>query len=53
MKNNLKRGKGSQRVSGVAVSTESIAYENIETGELSNQSRYFKLQKLNRAAQMR
>ena len=46
VKNNLKRGKGSKRVTGVAVAAESVPLENIETGEESSQCRYFKMKKL-------
>lgn len=46
VRNNLKRGKGSKRVSSVAVAAESIPLENIETGEQSKQCRYFKMKKL-------
>jgi len=43
VRNNLKRGKGSQRVSNVAVAAESVPLENIETGETSRACRYFKM----------
>lgn len=46
VRDNLKRGKGSQRVSSVAVAAESIPLENIRTGETSSQCRYFKMKKL-------
>lgn len=46
IKSNLKRGKGSQRQSNVAVMAESTPLENVVTGEVSNQCRYFKMKVL-------
>jgi hypothetical protein len=46
VQNNLKRGKGSQRVNSVAVIAESVPLENLETGVTSRSCRYFKMQKL-------
>lgn len=43
---NLKRGRGSQRQQNVAVMAESIPIEDIETGKVSNQCRYFKMKVL-------
>jgi len=45
-RNNLKRGKGSQRQVNVAVMAESIPLEDIETGKASRQCRYFKMKVL-------
>jgi len=45
-KNELKKGRGSQRISNIAVAAESIPLEDIKTGQLSNLCRYFKMQKL-------
>jgi hypothetical protein len=42
----LKRGRGSQRQSKVAIMTESTPFENIETNKTSSQSRYFKMKVL-------
>lgn len=42
----LKRGKGSQRQSNVAVLAESTQLEEIETGKISKQCRYFKMKVL-------
>jgi len=42
----LKRGRGSQRQSNVAVMAESTPLEKIETGQKSNQCRYFKMKVL-------
>jgi len=39
----LKRGKGSQRQSNVAVMAESTPLEDIETGKVSRHCRYFKI----------
>jgi hypothetical protein len=38
----LKRGRGSQKQSKVAVLAESTSLEDIETGQISSQCRYFK-----------
>lgn len=46
VKENLKRGRGSKRVSPVAVAVESIPLEDIETGQISRQCRYFKMKQL-------
>lgn len=43
---NLKRGRGSQRQVNVAVLAESTPLEDIETGEVSSQCRYFKMKVL-------
>lgn len=40
---NLKRGRGSQRQSNVAVMAESTQLEDLETGEKDSQCRYFKM----------
>lgn len=45
-RNNLKRGKGSQRVENVGVLAESTPLENIEDGTISNHCRYFKMKAL-------
>lgn len=45
-KSKLKRGRGSQRQTNVAVMAESIPLENIETGETSKHCRYFKMKVL-------
>ena len=42
-KQNLKRGKGSQRQQNVAVAAESTPLENIETGQKGRHCRYFKM----------
>jgi hypothetical protein len=43
----LKRGRGSQKQSKVAVLAESTPLEDIETGQISSQCRYFKMKTLN------
>lgn len=45
-KKNLKRGRGSQRQSNVAVMAESTPLENPDTGEKSSHCRYFKMKVL-------
>jgi len=45
-KQNLKRGRGSQRQQNVAVAAESVPLENPETGEKGKQCRYFKMKVL-------
>lgn len=45
-KQNLKRGRGSQRQSNVAVMAESTPLEDIETGKKSKHVRYFKMKVL-------
>ncbi len=45
-KQNLKRGKGSQRQQNVAVAAESTPLENIETGQKGRHCRYFKMKVL-------
>ena len=45
-KRNLKRGRGSQKQTNVAVMAESVPLEDIETGEKSKQCRYFKMKVL-------
>ena len=40
---NLKRGKGSQKKQNVAVMAESTPLEDIKTGEIQKQCRYFKM----------
>lgn len=42
----LKRGRGSQRLSNVAIMAESTPLEDIETGKTSSQCRYFKMKVL-------
>lgn len=42
----LKRGRGSQRQSNVAVMAESTPLEDLETGEISSHCRYFKMKVL-------
>jgi len=42
-KENLKRGRGSQKQGIVSVMAESTPLENIETGKVSNHCRYFKM----------
>lgn len=46
VRKNLKRGRGSQRQSNVAVMAESVPLEDIETGKVSKQCRYFKMKVL-------
>lgn len=46
VKDDLKRGRGSQRQTNVAVMAESIPLENIKTGKVSNYCRYFKMNAL-------
>ena len=46
VRDDLKRGKGSQRQKNVAVMAESVYLEDIETGKVSKQCRYFKMQVL-------
>lgn len=46
IKSNLKRGRGSQRQTKVAVMAESTPLEDIETGKTSRQCRYFKMKVL-------
>ena len=46
IKEKLKRGRGSQRQSNVAVMAESIPLEDIETGKTSKHCRYFKMKVL-------
>jgi len=45
-KTKLKRGRGSQKQQNVAVIAESIPLENLATGEVSSECRYFKMQVL-------
>jgi hypothetical protein len=45
-KQNLKRGKGSQRQQNVAVAAESVPLEDVETGKKVKQCRYFKMKVL-------
>jgi hypothetical protein len=45
-RDNLKRGRGSQRQINVAVMAESTPLEDITTGKCSNQCRYFKMKVL-------
>lgn len=45
-KSMLKRGKGSQRQQNVAVMSESIYLEDIETGKVTKHCRYFKMKVL-------
>jgi hypothetical protein len=45
-KQNLKRGRGSQKKSNVAVMAESTPLEDIETGKTSKHVRYFKMKVL-------
>ena len=45
-KQNLKRGKGSQRQQNVAVAAESTLLEDLDTGKKSKQCRYFKMKVL-------
>jgi hypothetical protein len=46
VRDNLKRGRGSKRVTAVAVAAESIPLEDISTGATSRQCRYFKMKQL-------
>jgi hypothetical protein len=46
VKSNLKRGRGSQRQSNVAVMAESTPLEDLETGKKSKHVRYFKMKVL-------
>ena len=46
VKTELKRGKGSQRQQNVAVMAESIPLEDLETGKISKQCRFFKMKVL-------
>lgn len=46
-KQNLKRGRGSQKKTNVAVMAESVPLENPETQETSKHCRYFKMKVLN------
>lgn len=43
---NLKRGRGSQKQSNVAVMAESVPLEDLKTGKQSKQCRYFKMKVL-------
>jgi len=43
IRQNLKSGHGSQRQINVAIMAESVPLENIETSEISNQCRFFKM----------
>jgi len=45
-KENLKRGRGSQKQKNVAVMAESTPLEDVETGKKSKQCRYFKMKVL-------
>jgi hypothetical protein len=45
-KQNLKRGRGSQKQTNVAIMAESTPLEDIETGETSKHCRYFKMKVL-------
>jgi hypothetical protein len=45
-KTKLKRGRGSQKQANVAVMAESTPLEDLETGKVSNQCRYFKMKVL-------
>lgn len=45
-KQNLKRGKGSQRQQNVAVAAESVPLEDVETCQKGKQCRYFKMKVL-------
>ena len=45
-KQNLKRGRGSQRQQNVAVAAESTPLEDLDTGKKSKQCRYFKMKVL-------
>ena len=45
-KQNLKRGRGSQRQQNVAVAAESIPLEDLETGKKGKHCRYFKMKVL-------
>ena len=46
VRSNLKRGKGSQRQVNVAVTTESVPLEDLETNTKSKSCRYFKMKVL-------
>ena len=46
VKNNLKRGKGSQRQANVAVAAESVPLEDTETGRQSRACGYYKMEVL-------
>ena len=46
VKKRLKRGRGSQRQTNVAVMAESIPLEDLKTGEISSQCRFFKMKVL-------
>jgi transposase-like protein len=46
VRNDLKRGKGSQRQRNVAVMAESVYLEDVETGKISKHCRYFKMKVL-------
>lgn len=45
-KQNLKRGRGSQKQANVAVIAESVPLEDYQTGEVKKQCRYFKMKVL-------
>jgi hypothetical protein len=45
-KQNIKRGKGSQRQMNVAVAAESTPLEDLETGKKEKHCRYFKMKVL-------
>jgi hypothetical protein len=45
-KDKLKRGRGSQKQSKVAVMAESIVLEDPDSGELEKSCRYFKMKKI-------
>lgn len=45
-KSNLKRGRGSERQLNVAVMAESTPLENLKSGKISNQCRFFKMKVL-------
>ena len=46
VKNNLKRGRGSQKQSKVAVMAESTILEDLDSGEVGKSCRYFKMKKI-------
>ena len=46
VKNNLKRGRGSQKQSKVAVMAESTILEDVDSGVLEKSCRYFKMKKI-------